>query len=160
MSDPRILAVDPGSTSLGLYDGKHSLTLEAKGKRPERLASLAGDFLMAMQDHGPYDFVVYEEQFVRGGAATKALFGIVGIIEALSVNHFAGVMSVPQSTLRKWAAQVSDWGPVKRGDEKELMGRIASEVALRGFARASTEHERDAACLWYYIREKGTINNG
>lgn len=148
----RILAVDPSSTEVGLYDGRSlCFTIKLKGDRPARL----GELFKELDYHAiGYDFVVYEEQFVRGGAATKALYAAVGIIEAAATIHGQGVMSVPQSTLRKWAESKVGKAP----DTKTLMRWVAAERLTADTPLPRTEHEWDAAALWFYIQEKGIIN--
>lgn len=150
----KLLAVDPGSNSVGLFDGKTYTTLVAPKtqQRPERLAFIGRGFVDFLDKHGPYDFVVYEEQFVRGGPATRALYGAVGVIECSAINSGAGIMSVPQSSIRQWAAHtVGGW----KGDTKGLMVAAAEKS---GYSGAQTEHEWDAACLYAYTLAKGKFN--
>lgn len=152
----KILAIDPSSTALGVYDGEAHCTIVANGKspRPERLCFIATKLSDFMAIHGPYDFVVYEEQFVRGGAATKALYGIVGIIECMSISMGAGVMPLPQGTLRKWAASE---GP-DNCKGKELYQRVAVSRDPNLAGTSVSEHVFDAACIYYFIKDKGEIN--
>ena len=153
----KILAIDPSTTQLGLYNGELHATLAASAKspRPERFSYIAARLSDFLQDTGPYDFIVYEEQFVRGGAATKALYGIVGIIECLAITSGAGVMSLPQGTLRKWAKQEGPDG--LKG--KELYQRVAIQFDERLAVDPSvSEHAFDAACIYYFIQHKGQIN--
>jgi len=152
----KILAVDPGTIELGLYDGDNSATIvtSRKNPRPERLAFMASKLADFIAIHGPYDFIVYEEQFVRGNAATKALYGVVGVIECVSISCGAGVMALPQSTLRKWAQSEGPEG--LKG--KELYQKVAVSKDARLAADTSvTEHVFDAACIYHFIQAKGTI---
>lgn len=157
-TNKRVLAVDPGSVEIGLFDGKRGTTLSVDPKmpRPERLAALGELFKQHLQNNDVFDFVVYEEQFVRGGAATKALFGIVGIIEATSINMGTGVMSVPQSTTNKWKkARLEEETGCKPPKKSKLLNELVSQTYG---SKVSTEHEHDAACIWHYINETGVIN--
>lgn len=162
----KLLAIDPGSNEVGLYWGVgKSLTLyltdqtlkkhkRAAVSRPERLASLAMQLSSFLVDVGPFDFGVYEEQFVRGGGATKALFGAVGVIEAVLHTHWAGVMSVPQSSTRKWARGAGkDFGDV---GPKQLNALLAERLGGRDVER--TEHEADACVLYWFMRENGEVS--
>lgn len=156
----KLLAVDPGSQTVGLYAPEFVRTLdlmqgEKKVERPERLSRLMVQFAEAMIDAGPVDFVVYEEQFVRGGATTKALFGAVGVIEAVAGLQFAGVVSVPQASLRKWA-----WGTLmKAGKAKDTMGdkQVYKAVAsLYTDTSGFDEHQCDACCVYHFTMENQT----
>jgi len=157
----RILAIDPGSNEVGLYWGPgQSTTLyltdmslskskRAKTPRSHRLGILARKLDGYLRYIQP-DFVVYEEQFVRGGAATKALFGAVGVIEAAAFQVNAGVMSVPQSTLRKWAA-------ARATEAQATPKRLYAWVARSFDVTPKTEHELDACVLWHFIQEQGEV---
>jgi Holliday junction resolvasome RuvABC endonuclease subunit len=162
----KILAVDPGSNEVGLYwgpglsktlyliDQSLSKSARAKTPRPERLARLLEKFQYALEMIGPH-YVVYEEQFVRGGAATKALFGAVGVIEAVATKYGAGVMPVPQSTMRKWAVS-RVCGEVKTLNAKGLYATVSRQFD----SSCETEHERDACVLWRFIQEQGEFEHG
>ena len=107
-----------------------------------------------MVDYGPYDFVVYEEQFVRGDAATRCLYGVVGVIESVAIMCGAGVMPVPQGTLRSWAAlQGAD--PQLKG--KELYAVVAALYDDGLASRKVSEHEMDAACVYHFVKDKAVI---
>ena len=143
----RVVAIDPGTNAMGFYTPGLAQTFYAppKAGRPERLAAIMDALEYRLDRAGPFDFVVYEEQFVRGGPATKALYGVVGIIEALAVKHGAGVMSVPQSHIRKFLGEK----PAKGETWKDVMARFA---LARGFQFGS-EHEADAFTLYTYVME-------
>lgn len=152
----KILAIDPGSNNMGLYDGEAGATLVANRGEPraQRLAALMDQLTKFFAQNGPYDFVVYEEQFVRGGPATKALYGVVGIIEAVSAYAGAGVMPLPQGTLRKWAAQQMKELKGKELYEKLAVARDPRLLQLPGV----TEHVFDAACVYHFISDNGEFN--
>lgn len=158
----RILAVDPSSTALGLYDGERARTIATTAKmlRPERLGHMLDALYQDFVQAGGYDFVVYEEQFVRGGAATKAIYGAVGIVEAIATSSGAGVMPLPQSSVREWAQKKAEWaGRLKRDDIKQVYAIVAKTLAPAGTV-FNTQDEMDAACLYYFVREKGIVENG
>lgn len=154
----KILAIDPGTNQLGLYDGENCGTLEATKKwhRPQRLSFMMSELTDFLDIHGPYDFIVYEGQFVRGGAATKALFGVVGVVEAVAHFNGAGVMDVPQATVTKWCKEKAGIEKGAKVDRKALMEQVVN--GMNPAVVPESEHEYDAACLWYYIKEKGLIN--
>ena len=150
----RILAIDPGTKQLGLYDGEQGMTMFAdpKKSRPERLAELGLKLVEWLEEQEPYDFVVYEEQFTRGDAATRALYGVVGIIECAAINAGAGVMPLPQGTLRKWAELEDTSGAKGKGLYESLaVTRDPRLMHLPGV----TEHVFDAACVYHFIADHG-----
>ena len=156
----KILSIDPSSTEVGLYDGERAYTIVANKKkpRPERLAFIMQHLSSFIAANGPYDFVVYEEQFTRGGAATKALFGAVGVLEAVSITMGAGVMPIPQGTLRKWAmAEYNMTGVLSSKASKELYEKIARHYDPRVEHGYASEHEMDAAAMYYFIQAEGEI---
>lgn len=164
----KLLAIDPGSNEVGLYWGPGTgrtlyLTDQSLKKhkraatpRPERLASLAAQLASFIEEHGPFDFAAYEEQFVRGGGATKALFGAVGVIEAVLSTHFVGVISAPQSSTRKWAKGKT--ASAER-DPKLLNLLLSGQLDPTGRPGAlRTEHEADACVLYWYMKENGEVS--
>lgn len=153
----RILAIDPGSQFVGLHDGNNRGSLDlTKGRkkvpeRPERLGYLAETLADWIAMFGPYDFVAYEEQFVRGGAATKALFGAVGVIEAVAWSAGCGVLSVPQSSVRKW---VRGFTPSLK-DPKKMYACAAAHLGAE--TEGWTEHEIDAFVILTYVKEHSHV---
>lgn len=150
----RILAVDPGSHVAAAASAAHSVTYvlsrnpKRADERPSRLSSLAEQLTETIHLFHP-DFVVYEEQFVRGGAATKALFGAVGVIECVAASNGCGVTSVPQSSLRKWALAMF---PELKGRWKDLYRAVAARYRPQAEPKM-TEHECDAVALYHYVME-------
>lgn len=153
----KLLAIDPGSTELGLYDGERAATISGgKGARAERLAKIGVGLVDFLTEHGPYDFVVYEEQFSRGDGATRALYGCVGVIECSAINSGAGVMSVPQPTMRAWAALgFIGSRPKKREEWKRLYMVLGVNEACSQGVDLKTQDEYDAACIYAYIMDQG-----
>ncbi len=155
MSSPKILAIDPSSTFVGVYDGTGGEVIKGgDGERAERLANIGYELSEVMNQGEPYDFVVYEEQFVRGDAATRCLYGAVGIIEAVAINSGAGVMPVPQGTLRQWASKIVG----KKFKGKELYKTIACHYDRRLMASTTSEHVLDAAAVYYFIQHNGEFD--
>ena len=162
-----LLAIDPGSNEVGLYwgpgrsrtlyltDQSLSKSKRAQTPRPERLANLLQQLDDFIDDHKlEFQFAAYEEQFVRGGGATKALFGAVGVAEAAATRRGLGMISIPQSTVRKWTMRYS------RGEGGAKGGNSACakyHEPMRWLSEM-TEHERDACAIWYYMQENGEVD--
>lgn len=158
-----IIAIDPGTFEVGvyregqahtlyLYDRTLSVARQKRTTRPYRLSSLATQLQPLLYN---LDFLVYEEQFVRGGAATKALFGAVGVIEAIAECAGLGVMSVPQSTTRKWVKEQCENAKLTPSDIKDPKAWTRLYAHMQGLELA-TEHEYDAYCLYEYVKEMTT----
>lgn len=154
----RVLAIDPSSTEVGVFTGGYYTTIVANKKSPrsERLGFIANALAEIIEQFEGFDFIIYEEQFVRGDAATRALYGAVGIIEAVGTLSGAGVMPIPQSTVRKWVRECLD-PPVKL-PPKELYREAAALFYGHDFAERATEHECDAAVIYHYIKQNGEFN--
>lgn len=160
----KILAIDPGTNELGLYDGERAATLSVSKKkmvRSERLAELGVKLVDFMFEHGPYDFVVYEEQFCRGDGATRALYGMIGVIECSAVNSGAGAMPIPQATIRKWAhekLQEMAGMPMSRPKNREEWKARLETLAISLKPHTldlTTQDEHDAACIYFFFEQKG-----
>lgn len=152
----KLLAIDPGTYQAGFYSSVRRATLSMnhiKEGRPRRLSTLATFLAELIVEDGGYDFIAYEEQFVRGGAATKALFGAVGVIEAIADTSGCGVLSVPQSTVRTWL--VEKWSQPKSKDPKVYTDAAARYLVGAKEHALMTEHEKDACCIYHYVMEKG-----
>ncbi len=85
------------------------------------------------------DAVVYEQPFARGEAATRALWGIAGLIEATATNAGFGIVSVTPGEIKKFAVG-------KGRAEKTEMIEAAQMLGYTG----DNEHEADAWCLLHY----------
>lgn len=144
----KILAIDPSSTDAGICSNERPVTWRMHGEdRTARLADFHARLkaeLSAAEDGGaPYDIVVYERPFARGKDATRCLWGVAGIIEALGHLAGAAVLDIPNQTLKKWAGV---------GNLKNKEGMIAAMEARTGF-RGLNEHEADALALREYVIE-------
>lgn len=84
-NDLRILALDLGQ-HLGAADWpqKNCWTVELEGSRTERLSQLMDWLEMWVEG---YDVVAYERPFARGSAATRSLWGMAGVVEAVATRH-------------------------------------------------------------------------
>ena len=151
----KLLAIDPGTNLVGLYCNQHGARVlnvrpHKKAPRAERLACLAAKLSDELAGRD-YDFVVYEEQFTRGNAATRALYGAVGVIEAVAIACGAGAMPIPQPTIRKWAkGQIIAYQDL---DPKRLYRVVASP-----FPAEWTQDEVDAYVIYKYATENVEFN--
>lgn len=156
----KLLAIDPGSRVMGwaFVDTDKGGIIEtgvivATGStRPERLGSILHQLTRFIKDRLP-DYVAYEEQFVRGGAATKALFGVVGVIEAVANIANAGVIAAPQSMTVKWLARELNTTDTK--DRKALYKRYATEQLK---IIRPEQDEYDAASILSFIVHNAKVD--
>lgn len=154
----KLLAIDPSSTLVGLYASNKTAQLNlvdlCKSKAPkraERLGVLAEALADFLQRFGPYDFVAYEEQFVRGNAATRALYGAVGVIEAVAETSGVGTLAVPQATLRSWVdKKLTENNVTPIGDAKK---RYSAVDKILGGNIMETQDEKDAKAIWFFVME-------
>lgn len=141
-----LLALDLGS-SVGLATSFRGWTDQLSGNREQKLMEfkriLQGGYL------APFDFdvVVYERPFARGLAATRFLWGMAGVVEAVATENGAAVLDVLPSTIKKWA---TGNGRATKGEMIEAASRLRPH-------RRFTEHEADAVCLWHYTMEKAVV---
>lgn len=112
---------------------------EAKGNRQER----AGMHLVTLElffkeacSAGGLDVVVYERPFARGMDATRSLWGVAGILEAVACQHGITCIDITPSEIKKHATGSG-------GASKEDMILFASCTGYAG----DNEHEADAWCL-------------
>jgi Holliday junction resolvasome RuvABC endonuclease subunit len=82
------------------------------------------------------ELIVYEQPFARGAAATRCLWGIAGIIEALAHNAGAACLCITPSEIKKWATGAGT-------ADKDAMTLAAHCMGYAG----ENEHEADAWCL-------------
>jgi Holliday junction resolvasome RuvABC endonuclease subunit len=113
-------------------------TIELDGIRSHRMGQLMRLLPEVFNAHH-FDLVVYETPFARGRDATRSLWGIAGIIEAVATNAGVAVLDVATPTIKKFAT-----GHGKAC--KEDMIAAAQKFGYRG----TNEHEADASCLLAY----------
>ena len=150
----KILAFDLGSTwacasngaqvGLGMNVMHEVLTGNREQKLYGLLCSLHG--LFDGSKECPWDMVIYERPFTRGLAATRMLWGMAGVLEAVATHHGLPTLDVLPSTIKLWAAGKGTAG-------KEDM--IAAAFML-GYA-APNDHEADAYCLLKYAEANASV---
>lgn len=95
------------------------------------------------------DAIVYERPFARGQHATRALWGIAGILEAVATNAGWAVLDITPGEIKKFAT-----GSGKA--EKPAMIAAAKKFGYKG----TNEHEADAVCLLHYAEKYVSIPEG
>lgn len=142
----RILAFDLGSNMA--YAKNFGQTVSAhrefKGGRRVALPGIYG-WLMPMVRWDP-DVVVYERPFARGEAATRMLWGIAGLIEAV-FGDVAAVVDYTPAEIKKFST----------GSGKADKDKMTFAAQLLGY-EGDNEHEADAFCLLKF--SEATIKKG
>ena len=111
---------------------------EFPGLRTTRLCSIL-EFLTQF-NWKDFTAVVYETPLTRGQGATRSLWGIAGILEAVTTRAGLPILDVAVPTIKKFATG----------------NGFASKLEMLKAARkrfgyvGSNEHEADAVCLWNY----------
>lgn len=106
--------------------------VKLRRERPEVL----GRFLDTVGQVRSYDVVVFERPFARGQAATRLLWGMAGVLEAVAHRDGAAILDMTPGEIKLWA-----YG--KGNAEKADMLEAAGILGYRG----DNEHEADAWCL-------------
>lgn len=128
--------------------GDHAWHWACEGSRPERLMHLLHqlDGWLNPRTVGHHGMTVaYERPFARGAYATRSLWGMAGIIEAVATRRGCAVVDVTPTELKKFAT-----GSGKA--DKSAMIAAARRLGYEG----DNEHEADAWCLLQYIKHHGT----
>ncbi len=149
-----ILALDLGAKTgwCLLFDGKvYGGMIEFKGDRHARLRAFHDWLHKMLLDHDP-GVVAYERPFARGLAATRSLWGMAGITEAVA-GDFAAVLDVNTQTLKAWARDETGLGPAS---DKKAATTAAATQRL-GHAPVDDNHA-DAVALAFYVREKMKVD--
>lgn len=141
----KILALDLGA-NIGWAEIGHAGLRRAgvetfTGDRKQR-AGKTQKFLQRLMSSSP-DAVVYERPFARGKHATRALWGLAGIIEACAENAGAACLDVLPAAIKKHAAGTGN-------ADKEAMMAAASVIWK---AAVENEHMADAICLLDYAEK-------
>lgn len=133
-----ILAFDLGSNMAAANNLWGFPVVESKTFEGDRVwrAGATLEWLQALA-HGAVglDVVVFERPFARGRAATRALWGLAGLIEAVFAPTCA-VVDIDPSSIKKWATGNG------KADKPEMIAR-AQALGYTG----DNEHEADAFLL-------------
>jgi crossover junction endodeoxyribonuclease RuvC len=151
----KIIAFDIGSTWAYAHNlaGAYAHHEVLKGTREKKLCQFLESLNILFRDltAGGFapDTVVFERPFARGQAATRMLWGMAGVIEAIATYHGLPVVDVTPSEIKMFAAG-------KGNATKEDMIDAAFLLGYTG----DNEHEADAYCLLKYTEthavQKGT----
>jgi len=139
----KTLALDIGKTmavctNIEGYAPTHRLYDGDRRARAGEVMLMMHRLLRELKPKG-LEVVVYEDTFARGINATKALYGLVGIIEATCANAGFTAMGVPPQTVKTFATG-------KGNATKEEMIAAAQIMGYDG----DNEHEADSYCLLKY----------
>ena len=135
----KIIAFDLGKNMAFAtnINGIHTGRVTFDGMRAHRQAKLL-DWLQTLPWE-KYDAVIYETPFARGRDATRSLWGIAGLIEAVASKHYKPVVDCAVPTLKKFAT----------GNGKAVKESMIAAAHKFGY-RGDNEHEADAVCLLKY----------
>ena len=123
--------------------------------------SLLDGFLRRARDTtGQFDFIVFETAIRRGKDATRCLWGVSGILEAIAYANGVGTIDIDNNTLRKWATGSGRKFVKNKASEENPMFVKAREFVSLEFWNTMTDHEADAICLYHYLLEKGITGHG
>ena len=103
--------------------------------RPQRLAHFLIQTNIYILRARP-EVVVFERPFARGQAATRALWGYAGILDALAINHNLIVTDFTPAEIKKWST-----GNGRASKDEMLV------AAWRLGYEGDNEHEADAFLL-------------
>jgi Holliday junction resolvasome RuvABC endonuclease subunit len=118
--------------------------LECSGDRRQRAATALAWFdemLEAAKEHG-IEVVIYERPFARGAHATRALWGLAGILEAVAMKHGFTAMDCGVRELKKWAT----------GNGNACKADMIAAAKRMGYT-GDNEHEADSFCLLKWAEE-------
>ena len=143
----KIIAFDLGSNMALAHNGcgdvavvEHKLFTGPRAHRADLTAKwIANRLLVCHEARIKFDVAVYELPFARGRDATRCLWGIAGIIEAVCTSWGMAVLDVTPGEIKKFAAG-------KGGASKEEMGDAAEAMGYPG----GNEHGADAFLLLKY----------
>lgn len=143
----KIIALDLGSHMAMAHNGMDVPVVEhweEKGLRAHRAASTMRHLAVRFKQiklvcH--IDLVIYERPFARGFDATRSLWGIAGIIEAMATHNGWPVCDQVPKPIKKWAT----------GNASASKDDMFAAAIRFGYA-VENEHEADAACLLEYAK--------
>ena len=96
------------------------------------------------------EVVIYERPFARGAHATRALWGLAGILEAVAKKHGFDAFDCSVRELKKWAT----------GNGNACKNDMIAAAKRMGYT-GDNEHEADAFCLLKWAEKNvvtGDIN--
>lgn len=136
----KIIAFDLGA-NMAWADGTVTGSWEYGGYRPLRLAAILNDLQKGF-NWKVYNAVVYERPLARGPDATRSLWGIAGILEAVVTNKGVPIFDFAVPTIKKFATG--------HGFASKL-DMITAAKKKFGY-QGDNEHEADAVCLYNYAQ--------
>lgn len=151
----KFIALDLGSHMALAHNGFGDVIItdhkEFKGPRAERANStlvwLDARLMQIVAKCGHMDALVFERPFARGMDATRSLWGIAGIVEALAIGRHMAVLDLTPATIKQ---HITGKGNGKKPD----MLAAAARMGYMG----NNEHEADAFCLLQVALATGEIH--
>jgi Holliday junction resolvasome RuvABC endonuclease subunit len=139
-----IFALDLGATTgwAVLVDGEYRAGGSKKfdGSRLDRLRRFQAWLNTFVEGWEP-DAVVYERPFCRGLGATRSLWGMAGVTEAVASSS-AAVLDVNLQTIKKWA-----------GAKGRMSKDVTTEKCRSLGVEPRDDNHADAVCLAFYAAE-------
>lgn len=139
----KIAAFDLGTSIAVAHNafGTHDIRVNhftAKGNRVERAVQTLAwlqEVRRGFDAMGGLDAVVYERPFARGQNATRSLWGLAGLVEAV-FGDLSALLDWTPAEIKKFTA----------GDAKADKDTMILFAAMDGYA-GDNEHEADAWCM-------------
>lgn len=117
----------------------------AKGDRVDRAGQILGWLKIAfeqMEENGGVDVIVYERPFARGQHATRSLWGVAGILEALAGAYGIPCIDYTPTEIKKHAT----------GNGSADKDDMILAAACTGYM-GDNEHEADAWCALRFAED-------
>jgi Holliday junction resolvasome RuvABC endonuclease subunit len=136
----KIIAFDLGSTMAWATNVPNITAVGSfkfEGTRVIRLTAIAA-WLQPLSWNA-FEIVVYETPFVRGRDATRVLWGIAGLLEAVVTAQGLPIVDVAVPTIKKFAT----------GSGRAFKVDMIKAAQKFGYS-GNNEHEADAVCLLHY----------
>ena len=151
----RLIAIDPGThCGWATWDGSHvqsgvEVFKTKRGQSPGIRLYNFGAWLSRVCQHIRPHIVIYEEPFLRGGAASDFLRELVGMLKAQVAAAEAEYTSVAVKTLKKWATGSGNASKDKMCFHARLMWADCYEPAA-----PLDDNEADALLILAWAREQ------
>lgn len=143
----KIIALDLGSTMAMAHNGMDVPVIESwqeKGIRSHRICSTMRHLAVRFKQIKTacqIDLVVYERPFARGADATRSLWGLAGMVEAMATHNGWPVTDQVPMPIKKWAT----------GNARASKDEMIAAARKMGYDPVN-EHEADAICLLEYAK--------
>jgi hypothetical protein len=120
----------------------YAFSCTCSGDRGERAAQAMQWFDDQFENTLGGEVVIYERPFARGAAATRALWGLAGILEAVAKKHGFDAFDCGVRELKLWAT----------GNGNACKDDMIAAAKRMGYT-GDNEHEADSFCLLKWAEE-------